>query len=240
MSALHPIAAGLWSVHNDLFLPGGVHFPGRMVVVELASGGLLLHSPVPIDAACQAELAALGPVEHIVAPNKLHHLYVEACQQAFPEATTWAAPGLAQKRPDLRFDATLPASGQSAPPWAADFEPCFIPGIPWMNETAFLHPPSRTLVVTDLFFNLVEVANRRSRWLFTLYGVFGRPTQSPVVWWMTRDVALAGAAAQSLLAWRPERLVPAHGAVVEVDATSVLAAVLQRLIAAASVQVEAR
>jgi len=40
---LTPIAENLWGAEHDLFLPGGVHLRGRMSVVRLASGGLLLH-----------------------------------------------------------------------------------------------------------------------------------------------------------------------------------------------------
>ncbi len=224
MSELESVGPEIWSVHNDLFLPGGLHFPGRMVVVRLSTGGLLLHSPVPIDDTVRAELDVLGPVEHIVAPNKLHHLYIEPCQQAFPEAVTWGAPGLPDKRPDLRFDALLT---ESNPAFSSDLEPLFIPGIPWMNETVFFHRASRSAIVTDLFFNLQAVANARTRWFFTLYGVFGRPRQSPVVWWMTRDVAAAGAAARQLVSWAPDRVIPAHGAIVDEDAPAALARVLR-------------
>lgn len=215
----------VWGAEHDLYMPGGVHFRGRMTVVRLASGGLWLHSPVPVDDALAAELAALGPVEHLVAPSRLHHLHVGPAQERYPHALAWAAPGLPEKRRDLRFDGVLP----DGVPWASEIEPLLVEGIPWMNEVVFLHRASRTLVVTDLFFHIHEVANLRSRVLFTLYGVLGRPMQSPVVWVMTRDRAAAGRSARRILGWDVERAVPAHGRVLHDDAHAVLERVLARM-----------
>jgi hypothetical protein len=45
----------------------GTRFRARTTVLRLDGGDLLVHSPCPIDAALVDELAALGPVAHIVA-----------------------------------------------------------------------------------------------------------------------------------------------------------------------------
>jgi hypothetical protein len=211
----------LWEVRHDLRLPVGIHFPGRMTVAR-SSGGLVLHSPVPIDAVLAEALEALGPVEHIVAPSKLHHLHVASAQQAFPAASTWGAPGLAAKRPDLAFTGEL---GTDVP-FATDLEPLFIEGIPWMNETVFLHRPTRSLLVTDLFFDLRTVRNRASRLFFGLYGMLGRAKQSPLVWLMTRDRPAYRRSVEALLAWEFERAIPCHGELVTEDAQAVVRRVL--------------
>ena len=102
---LQPLAPDLWAVPNDVFMPGGVHFPGRMVVIRLrggdADGGLVLVSPVPVDEPLAAALAGLGPVRFIVAPNRFHHLFLVDAARRFPDARVLVAPGLAQKKPDL-------------------------------------------------------------------------------------------------------------------------------------------
>lgn len=225
---LTPITDAIWSAEDDLFMPGGLHFPVRMTVIRLPDGGLWIHSPINIDDALAAELAQLGPVKHLVAPNALHHLYFGAAQARYPDATCWAAPTLAEKRSDLRFDHTL---GADPPPWAGVIDQQFVGGVPWMSETAFLHRPSGTLLVTDLFFNMQRPANRRSRFFFWLIGVLGRPKQSPIVRMQTKDRAAAAASAHALLRWPVERLVPAHGPVVADDAPRVLAEVLAPMIA---------
>ena len=53
----------------------GTTFEGRMTVIRLASGQLMLHSPCNITAAIAEEISALGPVAHIVAPGNFHHMH---------------------------------------------------------------------------------------------------------------------------------------------------------------------
>lgn len=224
---LTPLAPRLWAATSSLYAPGGLYFSIRMVVVQLADGGLLLHSPVPIDDALAAALAELGPVRHLVAPNKLHHLHLAAAQARYPAATTWAAPGLADKIAGLQADHTL---GEAAPPWADELQPHFVAGIPWMNETAFFHAATGTLVVTDLFFNFHAVPNAWNRFVFRMLGVLGKAKQSPLVRLQTRDKAAAAASAQALVALRPERVVPAHGDVVDDEAPARLEAILAGMI----------
>ncbi len=199
-----------------------------MTTVRLPDGGLLLHSPIPISDSLAEALAALGPVRHIVAPSQLHHLYFGEVAARYPDATTWAAPGLAAKRPDLRFQQTLQ---QDDPPWADVLEPLWVDGIPWMNETAFFHAASGTLLVTDLFFHITHAPNWQSRLLFSLVGVYGRPAQSLLVRLQTRDKAAAAASARRILDRPIQRLVPCHGIIVEEGAQDQIARVLQPMIA---------
>ena len=65
MRRLHALTDSIWHVTTPhAFM--GLHVGARMTVVKLSSGGLLLHSPVPVDDALAAELAVLGEVTHIV------------------------------------------------------------------------------------------------------------------------------------------------------------------------------
>ena len=67
-------------------LPLGFQFPARMSVLPLGAGKLALVSPVPIDDALAAAIAELGRVELLIAPNLLHHLYIDAAARRYPEA----------------------------------------------------------------------------------------------------------------------------------------------------------
>lgn len=222
---LTPIAPGLWGFEHDLFMPGGIHFRGRTTVVLLPSGGLLLHSPNPVDDALAAELESIGPVEVLVAPNNLHHMHFGAAAERWPSAQRWGAPGLPAKRPDLNFHHILQ---RDTPDWASTFAPQAIHGIPWMQETAFFHAETGTLVVTDLFFHITDPANWQTRLLFWMYGVLGRPAQSPLVRMAAKDKPAAGRSARALLSLPIERLVPAHGPVIDTDAAATLQRVLAR------------
>ncbi len=221
-------AEDLWFSEHDLFMPGGVHFRGRMTAARLPGGGLWLHSPVPINDALASELAALGPVAHLVAPNRLHHLHLPAAIARYPEARVWGAPGLAAKRPDVRFDEVL---GEAAPgAWEGALDQAFIGGCGWINEVVFLHRASRTLIVTDLVFNIHRAANLRTRWVLTMTGAWGRLAQSRLWWVTTRDRAAAAESLERVLAWDFDRLLMAHGDPIDSGARGRLPEALRRML----------
>ena len=212
---LDPIAPDVYAATGGTTMPGGLHFPCRMTVLRLPDSGLVLHSPVAIDDALAAEIDALGPVAHLIAPNVLHHTFFGDAAARYPDATPWGAPGLAEKRPDLRFARTL---GEDPLPFVEALEGLAIDGIPFLNETVFFHHPSGTLLVTDLFFHMLDrPPNWMSRTVFSLLGVLGRPRQSPLVRMQTQDRAAAAASVRRLLDWPIQRVAPAHGAILEGD-----------------------
>src|SRR5262245_47319802 len=119
----------------------------RMTVMRLG-GDLLLHSPVSLDAELREALDRLGRVRWVGGPSLVHHLFLADYANAYPEAVLWGAPGLAAKRPDLRFARTL--TGEAVPEWEGRVRYALFEGAPRINELVFLHCPTRTLVLTDL------------------------------------------------------------------------------------------
>jgi hypothetical protein len=87
-----------------------------MTVIRLGNGGLFLHSPVPLDGALRAALDQLGQVRAILAPSKAHHLFVDDYVKEYPEAKLHGAPGLPEKRKDLKFDSILSDESTSPVP----------------------------------------------------------------------------------------------------------------------------
>ena len=63
-------------------LPGRFHVPTRMTALPLQDGGVALVSPIPIDDALAQQVAALGTVRFLIAPNLLHHLHLAAVVQS--------------------------------------------------------------------------------------------------------------------------------------------------------------
>ena len=96
----------IWVFDRPLSL-FGLKIGARMTVIRLEDGSLFLHSPVEIDAETRAELDELGSVRYVIAPNKVHHFFIGAYREAYPEAQLIAAPGLPEKRKDIAFDQAL-------------------------------------------------------------------------------------------------------------------------------------
>jgi hypothetical protein len=212
MDALTPLAAGLWVATRPLVLFTG-DVGTRMTVVRLRDGGLWLHSPVRLDAPTRTALDAIGAVRAVVAPSLVHHFFVGDYAAAYPEARVFAAPGLGRKRSDLRIDETL---GEQAPAlWAGQLEQELFGAAPLMNEVVFFHPPTRTLVLTDLAFNIVRPAvSRRARLFFWLVGARGL-TPHRGVKLITRDRAAARRSIDRILQWDFDRITVTHGDVME-------------------------
>jgi hypothetical protein len=184
-----------------------------MTVMRLSGGRLLLHSPVVLDAELRAELDAIGRVGYAVAPNRVHHLYAGDVAKVYPEARLWIGPGLERKRPDLKFVAVL--DDESPEEWREEVGQTFFRGRPYENEIVFFHRASRTLILCDLAFNIGPSAAASTRFLMKLirsYGHFGPSKLDP---WLIRDWPAARKSLERILAWDFDRVVLAHGDIVE-------------------------
>ena len=185
----------------------------RMTVMRLRGGRLLLHSPVALDAGLRAELEALGQVSYAIAPNRVHHLYAGDVAEAYPGARLWIGPGLERKRPDLSYVAVL---GDEAPEeWRDEVGQVFFAGRPYENEVVFFHRPTRTLILCDLAFNFGPRTATPTRLLMKVlrsYGHFGPTTLDP---WLIRDRPAARRSLERILEWDFDRVIVAHGDVLE-------------------------
>src|SRR4051794_31491378 len=116
----------LWIAEGEIVSFYGAPYPTRSAIARLGNGELWVWSPVRLTAALRAEVDRLGPVQHLVSPNKLHHLYLPEWQAAFPEARLWGPKSTIRKRPDLAFHGPL----RDEPPteWGGDIDQAWFRG----------------------------------------------------------------------------------------------------------------
>jgi hypothetical protein len=216
IDVLKPVTEDLFIVDSGPLRIMGLPLPVRMTVIRLANGDVLMHSPTRFDARLKAEIEAIGPIRHLVAPNIAHWSFLQEWQRECPQAVTWAAPGLRQrsqvKASGVRLDRDLPDA--SPPEWAGEIEQAIIPGAAGFREVAFFHRPSRTLVLTDLIVNLepdkLPLAARAFAWATGTLAPNGKaPAYLRLV--VKRRRAAARTAAGELVAFAPERVIFAHG-----------------------------
>jgi hypothetical protein len=189
----------------------GFPYPTRMAVVRLADGNCWIWSPVALtDTLCEA-VRDIGTVRYIVSPNKIHHLFLAQWSRRFPEARLYAPPGLARRKPQIRFDAVLGDSPD--PAWAAEIDQVIFRGSLAMEEVVFFHGKSQTAIFGDLIQRFPEAAARGWKGaLMRLDGLVGAHGSAPREWRATFvRRAAARAARERVLGWRPQRLVIAHG-----------------------------
>lgn len=200
----------------------GLEIGTRMTVVRLAGGGLFVHSPVALDAPTREAVDALGPVVAIVAPCLFHHLFVADWARAYPGASVSGCPGLADKRRDVRWSRVLGAEPAADAEWRGEIDQALFDALPVQNEVVFFHLGSRTLISSDLVFHLSRHPSAVTRAANRLLG-----TQAPGVTvlerWMLRDRAAGRGQIDRMIGWGPERLVLAHGPIVERGGSVILA-----------------
>jgi hypothetical protein len=208
---LEQIGDEIWIANGPTVPFYGFPYPTRMTLVRLDDGEIWVWSPVELDAQLRSEVGALGPVRHLVSPNKIHHLFLGKWAQAWPEARLYASPGLAARRRDLTFYAEL--GDTPDPAWKGQIDQVLIGGSFVMNEVVFFHRRSATCLVCDLVQR--HDPDSLSGWkgtLMRLDGLVGADGSTPREWRLTfLDRTRARAAARTALGWEPERLVIAHG-----------------------------
>lgn len=216
-SVIERCADELWIADGEEVRMLGIPFTTRMTIVRLSDGGLWLHSPVRADEDLAVAVESLGPVRHIVAPNKFHHLFVADWVEAFPYATTWAGPQL-RERVELQFDHDL--GDQAEPCWSADFDQLIFAGSEILPEAVFFHRRSKTLIVTDIIQNHeLEGDSWVWRAIKRFNGVAAPNGGAPRDWRLTvTKRALARRARDRILAWDFDRLILAHGRCIETGA----------------------
>ena len=216
---LKQLAENLWIAERPQTfygLPVGT----KMTVFRLPGDRLLLHSPVELDAGLRAELDALGRVAYAVAPNRVHHLYAGKVADAYPGTRLWIGPGLERKRPDLVFEAIL--TDEAPEEWRGEVAQVFFRGRPYENEVTFFHRPSRTLVLCDLAFNFGPRSPQPTKFLMKLIRSYGYLGPSKLDPWLIRDRRAARESLERILAWNFDRVIVAHGDVLESGGHEVL------------------
>jgi hypothetical protein len=220
VSTLRELAPDLWIADQPLRF-FGIELGARMTVVRLPGSRLLLHSPIAYSRELAAQVEALGSPTFLVAPNRFHHLYVGDWQSAYPTCRLYAAPGLDAKRPDLELSGVL---GEGASPdWSDVVDHALVGGFPFVNEVVFFHEPSRTLIATDLLFNVGARSPALTRLAFRVAGACGRPSATLLERLMIRDRAAFRRSLAHVLDWPISRIVVAHGEVVDSGGQAALA-----------------
>lgn len=189
----------------------GFPYPTRMAVARLSQGSAWVWSPIALTDELIEAVEAIGPVRHIVSPNKLHHLFLAQWSERWPEARVYAPPGLANKMPELGFDSTL--GDESDPSWSNDIDQVVFRGSLAMEEVVFFHRQSRTAIFGDLIQRFPEGAARGWKGVvMKLDGLVGAHGSTPREWRATFiQRSKARAARETVRGWKAERLLIAHG-----------------------------
>lgn len=176
-------------------------------------------SPTQLSAKQIQDIKQKGVVTDIVAPTLIHHLFIPQAHKNFPDAKIWGVEGFTKKRPDIKWDYTLTQKNWLYSDFVQVLE---IQGIPNLNEAAFFHKESKTLIVADLLFNLQNPKGFFSYLLLSLLGTYKKFNVSRFLTLSVKDKDTFKYSLDQILKWDIERIAMSHGDLVTSNARAEL------------------
>ncbi len=170
-----------------------------------------MHSPVVPDDLLFETVDTLGPVEYLIAPNKIHSLGVTPWKERYPRAEVWLSPDFNKRHPNIRGDAVFGVGAANR--WTDEIDFHVFEGSSFLDEVVFFHKASRSLLVTDLIQKHDPGAQSWFWWLVKrIVGVLGKDGGTGRDLRATfRDRAAARQSRDYILNWDFENLIVCHG-----------------------------
>jgi glyoxylase-like metal-dependent hydrolase (beta-lactamase superfamily II) len=191
-------------------------FERRMTIFLLASGEVAMHSPIAMNEAGMAALEEIGRPAWVLVPNVMHFSDASWYGERYPSARV-LVPGAARGK---LFEKVERIDGSVDEDWPEDLrgELAVVPlGGVRNAEVAFVHAPSRTLVLTDAVFHYgdrdLPIVARTIMRLNRAYGRFG-PSRLFTSFVVSDPEALR-ASIEALLEHDFDRVIMSHGRVLD-------------------------
>jgi hypothetical protein len=135
-------------------------------------------------------------------------MYAGEWTSAYPQAQLFGSPTLPKRRKELRFAATLDA--ERVWPWEGELVTLPILGN-LLEETAFVHVATGTLITSDLIENFHVMPHVPTRLYLKANGILGKPGFSRMLRPLFRDKRAARASLDAVLEQDFEGVILAHG-----------------------------
>jgi hypothetical protein len=220
--SLQSIDENLWMIAYPLKMLGA-DLRRNVTIVRLSSGRLLIHSTAPFSAEVTAAIRELGEPGWLLDGILRHDTYAKEGRAAFPDIPYLAPQGFSEI-------VGFPTSPIIPPPaeWDGELLALEIEGAPDARDTALLHVPTKTLILTELVFNF---SGDEPLWteLLLKVAVTGdhhpgvpRPVRSGV-----KDERAFNDSLETILSWDFDRIIMGHGDVIVAGGKPKLRAALE-------------
>ena len=209
---LRQLASSLW-VDEVSFRMIGIDFGNRMTCVQLSDGSFWLHSPTKYNRSTHDQITALGPVRYLVTPSLMHNLFIMSWKKRDKDARV-LAPAKAKK---VAADISLDSMSAQEINQLHNGEISCIPieGMPLLQEYAFVHHASKTLILTDLAFNFQGHLSGWPKLFLILYGAHRKFGPTITIRTLVKDKQAFGESMRLVMSHDFDRIIVSHGEVLD-------------------------
>ena len=202
-----------------------MHLPVRSVMVTVGVYRLLIS---PGSRLTEEQLKSLGEVTDIIVPNLFHSAGVPLAKKVFPKARLWAPDGIKTKpmpkHLKIKWDFIFEKN-----PWffAPELELIPIRGMPGVMEYVFVHTSSRSLIVCDLCFNMIEENSLGAKLILRIFGTYKKFGISRFFLSFVKDRLVFEESLRKVMNFQFDKIIVSHGVIVEQNAKQILLSALQ-------------
>jgi len=209
---LRQLDSTLWvnEVHFPLM---GINFGNRMTCVRLSDNSMWLHSPTRFVKSTYEKTEKLGNIKYLITPSLMHNLFVMDWKKHQPDVQIIAPAQVKKVTADIHFDdQTIDHINQL---FNREISCIPIKGIPLLQEYAFIHHSSKTLILTDLAFNFGNQTSGWTKLFLKLYGAYNKFGPTITVRASVKDKTAFVNSIQYIAAQDFNRIIVSHGNIVE-------------------------
>jgi len=197
--------------------------PVRCVLVKTQKGVLMI-SPIKFTSDQLQQIVEFGEVTDVISPSLIHSLFLKKAIKRFPNATVWAPPGMREKFPKEKFPKLRIDKILTQDPWPYEdqIELQLIEGAPRMTEVAFFCKELKTIIVSDLAFNLQHPHGLGAQLMLRLLGTYKKFGVSRLWRLFIKDKQAFKQSMLNVLNWDFDQVIMSHGEVLTLNGKEML------------------
>jgi len=209
---------------------------GRSTAIKLSSGDVWVVASTPLSNETKTAVDKLGPVKYIVAADADHHMFLTEWKTGYPDAKMIGVETLPQKKKGEHwsFDGVYAPDSENKFGFEADIDAVYFSGFS-KKDVAWLHKPTKTLIVADLIFNLPATeqyskSKQRKSGLFTKKLNPTTEFHKNFIWGESKDKNAMARDAKIVNGWEFVCIIPCHGNAIEAEAKKAWASVFAKFL----------
>ncbi|MEO0336438.1 MAG: hypothetical protein AAF202_08590 [Pseudomonadota bacterium] len=185
--------------------------PTRSVVFQQSDGKLFIISPGPFDEETFKTLEAKSNEIILVSPNMFHHMHIEKSFERWPNVGIYGQPALWKLKKQPWIKPYLKDIKEIHTVLSTELKAMFVRGVPALSETVFYDTKTKTLVITDLCFNMDNTVSFTTQFLLRAFGAYNKTAQSKLVRMNVKDKSAYKSSMENILQLDFDQVLISHG-----------------------------